>query len=238
MAGPERARHDREHVGKLFAELLRTASQGELQRDRRSETGDGTDAERQPRALQDRVAQDQAAERRQHRDDDELAGSQAHGRGLELRVEPAAEPSSVGEATSEVRDLRGDPPTRRAVHGRDVADDLRPRLPTAAMRSPMIRCCRRRLAVPNSMTPSRNAAAVARPIASASAAGLPQKEAAAVISSRPACPGRRPPDRRTRRALRACRRTSAAGRSTSTVRGTCPRRPCRPRSRRGRGPGA
>ena len=82
-----------------------------------------------------------------------------------------------------------------AVRSMGTCDTLRPRLPTAAMRSPMIFCCRRRLAVPKSMTPNRNAAPVARPMARASAAGVPQKLTAASISRGLATRERRPRDR-------------------------------------------
>ncbi len=135
VTGSQRAGHDRQDVGELFAELLRAATERELQRHRRPESGDGPHTERDPRAPEDGVSDEQACERGTHGHDDELARAQAHGRGLELRVEPAAEPAGVGEPPSEVRHAGGDPPA-----GGGVRLDVRHLASAVARRRP---CARR-----------------------------------------------------------------------------------------------
>jgi hypothetical protein len=125
-----------------------------------------------------------------------------------------------------------------ALRSSGICATFLPRFPTAAIRSPMMRCLRRRAAVPNNMTPRKNAAAVTSPIESARAAGVPQKDATAVIRPSLGHPERRGRGRRTRRAPPACRGTWAAGPWTSADRGTCLPRRLRQRSRTGRCPAA
>ena len=74
--------------------------------------------------------------------------------GLRLRTEHLELRLPTDDELIELLDLARagiHPPAVRSMVGERV--DLRPRLPTAAMRSPMIFCCLRRLAVPNSISP-------------------------------------------------------------------------------------
>ena len=213
VPGAQRARHDRQDVGELLAELLGAASRARL---RSISVGtrphDGSDAEREPRACAGsrrrgsarrtpprRVTTTNSPDRRLT----PAASSSASSRPLKPRAsrEPTSELGDTLRGSSRRAGLaRRRPATTLATpvaDGRHALSDDGPSCACAA-------------AVPKSMTPSRNAAArpTSRWRGRAAARAAPEVDGGEHQSRLPSTRARRPRGRRTRRAPPACRGTS------------------------------